>query len=117
MTEPPHARFGTMQHGLPALLADEHYTTLAQGKGVRIERIVSEGQATAPGFWYDQAQAEYVLMLSGRARLEIEGQPELELGSGDWVDIPAHVRHRVAWTTPDERTVWLAVFYEPELRP
>mgnify|MGYP000570833243 CR=1 FL=1 len=78
--------------------------------GVRIERIVSAGQSSPPGFWYDQDASEWVTVLSGRAGLELEGEDEiLEMGPGDWVDLPAHCRHRVAWTAEDEPTVWLAV--------
>jgi cupin 2 domain-containing protein len=78
--------------------------------GARIERIVSTGQASPPGFWYDQEQAEWVLLLSGSAGLLIEGEdaPRV-LGPGDYVEIPARKKHRVEWTDPKEPTVWLAV--------
>lgn len=79
--------------------------------GVRLERIVSFGQASPDGFWYDQVEAEWVVLLKGRARLEIAGEAaERVLGPGDAVFLPAHCRHRVAWTDPDEPTVWLALF-------
>lgn len=78
----------------------------------RIERIVSTGQASPPGFWYDQEEGEWVVVLTGAARLLIEGEPKPRcLGPGDFVDLPAHTRHRVEWTDPDVPTVWLAVFY------
>jgi len=78
--------------------------------GLRIERIVSRGQASLPGFWYDQPQGEWVLVLQGEARLAFEGEPESRLlRPGDCVDIAPHCRHRVESTaTP---TVWLAVHY------
>lgn len=78
---------------------------------MRIERIVSRGQSSPPGFWYDQDEGELVLVLTGRARLLLEGEPERELGAGDWVDIPPHLRHRVTFTDPTHDTIWLAVFY------
>ena len=79
---------------------------------MRIERIVSTGQASPPGFWYDQDWAEWVLVLSGAAGLEFEGEAApRRLGPGDCVLIPAHARHRVAWTDAHQPTVWLAVHY------
>jgi cupin 2 domain-containing protein len=80
--------------------------------GVRIERIISLGQASPPDFWYDQAETEWVLLLTGAARLRFadEHEPRL-LGPGDWVEIAPHQRHRVDWTDPTQPTVWLAVFY------
>ena len=80
--------------------------------GIRIERIVSRGQASPPGFWYDQAESEFVLLVAGGARLRFEDeQADRELKPGDYVDIPAGRRHRVAWTDPQQTTIWLAVFY------
>ena len=89
---------------------EELLTTLAERPGVRIERIVSTGQASPPGFWYDQDWGEWVVLLSGAARLRFADEDEpRHLWSGDWVDIPPHCRHRVEWTDPDQPTVWLAV--------
>jgi cupin 2 domain-containing protein len=96
---------------IPAALRDELIETLAQSPRVRIERIVSEGQASPPGFWYDQAEHEFVLLVQGAARLRFE-DAVLEMTAGDWIEIPAHRRHRVEWTPTDQQTVWLAVFYE-----
>ncbi len=100
---------------LPEALPDELVTRLAGEGGVRVERIVSWGQASPAGFWYDQDEHEWVIVLQGAARLILEGET-LELGPGDGVTIPAHARHRVDWTTPDGPTVWLAVFYPVEPR-
>jgi cupin 2 domain-containing protein len=105
-------RRGKLSLEIPSPLRDEHCSTLTQGAGVRIERIVSRGHASAEGFWYDQDENEYVLVVSGGARLEIEGHGSIELQAGDWIDLPAHVRHRVAWTDPTVDTIWLAVFYD-----
>ncbi len=91
---------------------EELLTTLAERPGVRVERIVSTGQASPPGFWYDQEWGEWVVLLSGAARLRLAEEAEArQLAPGDWVDIPAHCRHRVEWTDPDQPTVWLAVHY------
>jgi cupin 2 domain-containing protein len=79
---------------------------------MRIERIVSLGQASPPGFWYDQDEAEWVLLLAGRARLRFADESEDRvLGPGNFVQIAPHRKHRVEWTDPAALTVWLAVFY------
>jgi cupin 2 domain-containing protein len=95
---------------IPNNLPEELTTVLQEGTGVRIERIVSTGHRSPEGFWYDQDRAEWVLVLQGAARLEFEDWV-LEMRPGDFVNIPAHQKHRVAWTTPDEPTIWLAVHY------
>lgn len=95
---------------LPATLPDELTDTLVQAKHVRIERIVSQGHASPPDFWYDQEENEFVLLVQGAARLRFEDSV-VEMKAGDWIDIPAHQKHRVEWTTEEEKTVWLAVFY------
>jgi cupin 2 domain-containing protein len=94
---------------------EELIEALVGAPHVRIERIVSTGQASPPGFWYDQDWAEWVVVLSGAAGLAFEDEPAPRtLGPGDCVLIPAHARHRLAWTDADQPTVWLAVhFAEP----
>jgi cupin 2 domain-containing protein len=88
----------------------EVLTTLIETGSCRVERIVSSGQATPEGTWLEQAAREFVVVLSGRARIAFEeGDVPLLLGPGDWVDIAAHRRHRVVWTDPDAPTIWLAV--------
>ena len=89
----------------------ERFDALLERPGLRVERIVSHGQMSPPGFWYDQPQDEWVIVLHGAARLELEGEPECHLSPGDHVLIPAHCRHRVAWTADGEPTVWLAVHF------
>ena len=103
-------RRGNLLCDLPDAAGGEVVEELLRGDGVRIERIVSAGQASPPGSWYDQDAGEWVMVLRGRAGLELEGEDEvLEMGPGDWIDLPAHRRHRVAWTAENEPTVWLAV--------
>jgi cupin 2 domain-containing protein len=90
--------------------AAERVDTLFAGGGTRIERIVSWGQASPPGFWYDQAEGEWVALLSGGAGLHLlEPDEEVTLAPGDWLWIAPHRRHRVTWTAADAATVWLAV--------
>ena len=104
-------RHGSLFEGIPADLPDEIVTVLRRGADLRIERIVSRGHCSPPGFWYDQEEGELVLLLTGRAGLLLEGEAERELRAGDWIDIPAHARHRVTFTDPTHDTIWLAVFY------
>jgi len=92
--------------------AEEQFDELVNSDSMRVERIVSTGQASPPGFWYDQEQAEWVVLLSGSAELQFADDPvPLLLNPGDFVNIAAHRRHRVNWTDPDQSTVWLAVHY------
>jgi cupin 2 domain-containing protein len=103
---------GNIYASLPGAGGDEQFASLLERPGLRIERIVSTGQASPPGFWYDQTQGEWVVVLRGRAKLRFADEPAArELGPGDHVDIAAGRRHRVDWTTPAEPTVWLAVYY------
>jgi cupin 2 domain-containing protein len=97
---------------LPAHVLEELFTPLIDHPAFRVERIVSHGHASPPGFWYDQPQDEWVLLVSGAARLRFEGEQPLELRRGSFVHIRAHRRHRVDWTTPDESTVWVAIHFE-----
>jgi cupin 2 domain-containing protein len=97
---------------LPDGRATEITDALVTRPGLRIERITSFGQASPEGLWYDQDEAEWVLLLAGAASLRFEDEPEARLlGSGDWLEIAAHRRHRVEWTDPAKPTIWLAVFY------
>ncbi len=95
---------------LPPHAPAELVATLCEGPAVRVERIVSFGHASPEGFWYDQPRAEWVVVLTGAARLRFE-DGAVELKPGDFVNIPARRRHRVEWTAADEPTVWLAVHY------
>jgi len=90
---------------------DERVDRLARGDGVRIERIVSHGHRSPDGFWYDQRETEWVALLTGAARIAFDDGREVRLTPGDHLLLPAHTRHRVAWTDPAQATVWLAVFY------
>lgn len=97
---------------IPSDLPEELSQILVEHGGVTIERIVSRGHASEPGFWYDQERNEWVMLLQGRARLRFEeGDRLLEMGPGSHVTIAAHERHRVEWTSDDEDAIWLAVFY------
>ena len=95
---------------LPVQLPTEVFETLAQNRHVKIERILSKGQASPPDFWYDQPYAEWVILLQGQARLQFaQDRSIITLTVGDYVLIPAHKKHRVAWTDPASESIWLAI--------
>lgn len=105
---------GNLFQALPQRLPDELFQTLFESDAVRIERIVSTGQTTPEGGWYDQTTVEWVVLLRGAAELLFEGEAQpRRLGPGDHMLIPAHCRHRVTWTDPNQPTVWLAVHVGP----
>lgn len=104
---------GNLKRDLAAgSLPDEAFDLLVDRPGIRIERIVSTGQTTPEGQWYDQETDEWVLVVAGAARLRIEGEgDDRSLGEGDWILLPAHSRHRVTWTRAEPPTVWLAIHF------
>jgi cupin 2 domain-containing protein len=106
---------GNLLADLPvAAEAAERLETLLDRPGLRIERIVSSGQASPAGFWYQQEEAEWVLLASGAALLRFEDETEARrLRAGDWLCIEPRRRHRVEWTAADAPTVWLAVHCPP----
>ena len=103
---------GNLLASLPRRLDAEQMIVLVENENLRIERIVSTGQASPPGFWYDQPWAEWALVLAGSAGLLFEGEAEPRvLQPGDYLHIAPHRRHRVVWTDARHPTVWLAVHY------
>jgi cupin 2 domain-containing protein len=96
---------------LPEDLSAEVFEDIVSSESVRIERIVSQGHTSPASGWYDQQENEWVIVLQGTARLLFENGREVSLDPGDFVDIPAHCKHRVSWTDPAQPTIWLAVFY------
>lgn len=90
--------------------ADEIIQELVRSGNVRIERIISNGNSSPAGFWYDQDENEWVMLLKGSAKLEFEDDIA-ELAEGNYIFIPAHMKHRVAETSADGETVWLAFFW------
>jgi cupin 2 domain-containing protein len=111
-------RTGNIANGVPeGAMPDERTDVLAARGDFRIERIVSTGQVTPEGQWFDQETDEWVLVLAGAARLGIEGEDqERELAEGDWILLPARCRHRVSWTQSEPPTIWLAVHFRSEDR-
>ncbi len=98
---------------LPADSPEEVVSVLLAVPGLRVERIVSSGQASPPGFYYDQPQAEWVAVLAGSADLRFADETEPQhLVAGDAVLIAAHRRHRVDRT--ESPTIWLAIHFGPD---
>lgn len=103
---------GNLYRQIPTELPKEISECLLLANGFRIERIVSRAHQTEAGFWYDQDDNEWVLLLAGEAELQFRESNEiLHLTQGTYVNIPAHVQHRVRWTIENQETIWLAVFY------
>jgi cupin 2 domain-containing protein len=101
---------GNLFADIPPNLAEELLQILWQTPHLKMERIVSRGQATPEGQWYDQDTDEWVVLLKGAARLRMDGRDAtMEMKPGDYVLLPAKLRHRVEWTAADEDTVWLAI--------
>jgi len=98
---------------IPDAAAEELFETLLQRPGLRIERILSFGQSSPPGFWYEQASAEWVLLIQGSAELHFDGeQIPRQLKAGDYVFIPSMVRHRVTQTSTNPPAIWLAIHFD-----
>ena len=98
---------------VPAQLADEFIDTILDTNSIRIQRIISAGHSSPPGYWYDQDTSEWVVVLKGEGTLLFaDDEQRVHMKAGDYINIPAHKRHRVEWTTPDEPTLWLAIHYD-----
>ncbi len=98
---------------IPEKMPEEIFETLVEAKSFRLERIISDGQLTPEDEWYDEDENEWVILLKGRAALLLEGdKAPVILKPGDYLNLPAHRKHKVLWTDADEKTIWLAVHYE-----
>ncbi|MCP3965646.1 MAG: cupin domain-containing protein [Lentisphaerae bacterium] len=98
-----------LYQGLPPQIPKEIFETLAENDNVRIQRIISDDHTSPPGFWYDQEESEWVLILDGAAKIEYFDESEVSLNVGDALLIPPRTKHRVIYTAP--RTIWLAVHF------
>ena len=96
---------------IPDNLETEVFNTLIDSNGVKIERIVSKGHKSPESGWYDQDVNEWVLVLKGEATLLFSDGSSIKMKTGDFIDIPAHKKHKVEWTDPKIETTWLAVYY------
>ena len=97
---------------LPDQIDKELFETINSSENLKIERIVSRGHRSPEDYWYDQDKHEWVMVLKGSAGLRFENEQEtVKMIPGDYINIPAHCKHRVEWTDPDVETIWLAVHY------
>lgn len=96
---------------IPKDLSNEVFEDLVSSNKVKIERIISKGHTSPDVGWYDQEQSEWVIVIAGSAIIGFDDKPAVTLKAGDYLNIPAHQKHKVAWTEPDIETVWLAVHY------
>jgi len=104
-------KIGNIYAAVPQNLPEEVFQTILTSNAIKIERIISKGHISPDTQWYDQDQHEWVIVLRGRARLAFQDEPSVYLNSGDYLNIPAHKKHRVEWTDPATETIWLAVHY------
>jgi len=101
---------GNIHSKIPSAKDREIFQTLAQNKKLKIERIVSQGQATEEGKWLKESHAEWAIILKGAAKLRFRKDNRLiKLKTGDYIFIPKNTPHRIEWTPPREKTIWLAV--------
>ena len=96
---------------IPNDLKDELFEEIISKDGLKIEIIVSKGHTTTEFDWYDQDSDEWVILLKGEAVLSFEDEDDVRLKAGDYLNIPAHKKHRVSWTKPNTESIWLAVHY------
>ena len=97
---------------LPKDLSVEVSEEIIHALTIRIERIVSKGHSSPDKGWYDQDENKWVMVVEGKATLEFEDGSKRELSTGDYINIPAHVKHKVVQTDPNQITIWLAIFYK-----
>ena len=96
---------------VPKQLNEELFEELVSKDGLKIERIVSKGHITPESEWYDQESDEWVILLQGEAVISFLDGDDIRLKAGDYLNIPAHKKHRVSWTKPNQESIWLAVHY------
>jgi len=98
-------------NNIPKNINKELFEDIISKDGIKIQRIVSQGHTTTENEWYDQENDEWVIVLQGGATISFEGQDDVHLNVGDYINIPAHKKHRVSWTSENEKTIWIAVHY------
>jgi len=96
---------------IPKELSEEIFEDIISSKNLQIQRIISKGHTSPKSGWYNQEENEWVIVLKGEAIISFINRDDVRLKEGDYLNIPAHTKHKVSWTTPDEETIWLAVHY------
>ncbi len=97
---------------IPKSLPNELFEKILQSKNCKIERIISKGHVTPKEKWYDQNENEWIILIKGSAELLLENNKTIKMQEGDYINIPAHTKHRLEKTDPKKETIWLAVFYK-----
>lgn len=97
---------------IPDEISNELFENIVTGENIRIERIISKGHVSPESGWYDQDENEWVIVLTGQAKIEFDNKAAVHLVSGSYLNIPAHTLHKVSWTDPDTETIWLAIYYK-----
>jgi cupin 2 domain-containing protein len=98
-------------NNISEIIPEEIIDTIIESDSIKIERIISKGHSSPENFWYDQDKSEWIIILKGNAAIEFEDKNIFELRKGDYLNIPAHQKHRVNRTDPQKETIWLAVYY------
>ena len=102
---------GNLFKNIPESLPDEILENIVKSKNCKIKRILSKSHTTPEGKWYDQDENEWVMIIKGSAELLFKNNKRVKMQEGDYINIPAHVKHRVEKTDSEKETIWLAVFY------
>ena len=90
---------------------NEFFDTLCKSANVHVERIISNGQTTPPGKWFDSDKNEWVLLVQGKATLQMENNTLIHLKAGDYLLIPAHQKHRVSYTSAKPHCIWITLYF------
>ncbi len=96
---------------IPKNIESEIFEYLVDNNAIKIERIISKGHSSPESGWYDQDKNEWIMVLKGEAILLFADKSSVNLKTGDFINIPAHKKHKVEWTDPATETIWLAVHY------
>jgi len=102
---------GNIFENIPKTLNKELFEDILKTKNLRIERIVSDGHSSDKGFWYDQPENELIFLIQGSSEIRFEDETVI-LKKGDWLLIPSHKKHRVESTDKNQKTIWIAIFYD-----
>lgn len=101
-------------NNIPDKISEELFSTLLVKGSIKIERIISQGQCSPLKDWYDQVQDEWILLIEGQAEIQFDNDsPVIILKAGDYLLIPAHSKHRLHWTHPEIKSIWLAIHIYP----
>ena len=106
-----HTKSENIFESIPDDLTEEIFEPLLQGKNIKVERIISNGHTSPESGWYDQEQNEWIIVLKGDAIITFENENEVRLNEGSYLNIPAHTKHKVSWTSQHTETIWLVIYY------